>query len=202
MTLTIKPLKKRDFNKPVDFAIRGMHFDQYTKHKLALQLYGRYFWYDESLRATQLIAAYDGDVLAGVLAADMKGEAKVYHSFWKKLYVRAFKSIMHLLAGKASDAYDSANQAMHDAYAKREHLDGEVGYLAANPDLKIGGVGTFLMAELERREKGKRIYLYTDDNCTYPFYDHRGFERVGYRKIALTDGNALACFLYSKICGA
>ena len=53
-----------------------MHFDWYTKNKLLLNLYGRYFWYLELNRATQIIALYADDESAGVLLADIKGKSK------------------------------------------------------------------------------------------------------------------------------
>ena len=52
-----------------------MHFDWYTKNKLLLNLYGRYFWYLELNRATQIIALYADDE-SGVLLADIKGKSK------------------------------------------------------------------------------------------------------------------------------
>ena len=50
--------------------------------------------------------------------------------------------------------------------------------------------------------KNKKIYLYTDDACTYQFYEHRGFDRAGEKDIILHIGKKrvnLKCFLYSKI---
>jgi hypothetical protein len=48
------------------------------------------------------------------------------------------------------------------------------------------------------------VYLYTDDQCTYQFYDHRGFERVGEKDIVMDMGEKqvpLKCLLYSKKLG-
>lgn len=53
----------------------------------------------------------------------------------------------------------------------------------ANPEIK--GIGTFLLNEFEKLEVGKRIYLYTDTGCTYQFYEHRGFEKVGEKPVSL-----------------
>ena len=61
---------------------------------------------------------------------------------------------------------------------KSETPDGEILFLAADPNCKIKGIGTALLCALEEREKGKTLYLYTDDACTYQFYEHRGFERM------------------------
>ena len=46
-----------------------------------------------------------------------------------------------------------------------------------------------------------RDSLYTDDACTYQFYERRGFHRAGERRILLQIGEkktGLRCFLYSK----
>ena len=74
------------------------------------------------------------------------------------------------------------------------------GFLAANPDSKTKGVGTFLLNELAKREQGKEIYLFTDTNCTYQFYEKRGFERIGEKEIVLElSGDVdLKCLLYRK----
>lgn len=75
-------------------------------------------------------------------------------------------------------------------------------FLAANPDLKIKGIGTKLLTEFEKREKGKEIFLFTDSGCTYQFYERRGFERLKEKisKIKILDKEIdLRCMLYRKI---
>ena len=87
-------------------------------------------------------------------------------------------------------------------YCKSNKPDGEIIFLAANPEIKIKGIGSLLLDEFERREKDKKIYLFTDNACTYQFYEHRGFERVGQRDVVLNIGKRkvdLQCLLYSKI---
>lgn len=79
--------------------------------------------------------------------------------------------------------------------------DGEIIFLAADPDCKVKGIGTALLNALEQKEKGKLLYLYTDDGCTYQFYEHRGFERVEEKEIVLEMPKGkvpLKCFVYSK----
>lgn len=90
---------------------------------------------------------------------------------------------------------------MLENYKSQNNPDGEIRFLAANPNTKVKGIGTFLLNELEKREKGKEVFLFTDDQCTYQFYEHRGFNRVEEKDIVL-DLNKnkvpLKCFLYSK----
>ncbi|MDE8732550.1 GNAT family N-acetyltransferase [Eubacteriales bacterium DFI.9.88] len=204
MKLEIRELEKKDYQKAIQFAITGMHFDWYMDSSWVLNLYGRYFWYLEMTRATQIIAAYEGSELAGVLLAEIKGGDRKYRSFWKRLYVKVFDFLQNLYAKGGVDVYDEANKKLFSQYQKRNAPDGEILFLAANPELKIKGIGSLLLKELERREKGKKIYLYTDNACTYQFYERRGFTRAGEKAVELKIGDKavnLTCLLYSKVLG-
>lgn len=201
MNLELKELRKKDYKKIIEYAIKGMHFNMYLDNKFELNLYGKYFWYLELTNATQVISAYYGDELAGVLIADFNEERKVHKSFWKSLYVNIFEWIQRTFFKDSVGIYDKVNKEMLENYKSKNNPDGEIRFLAANPNLKIKGIGTFLLNELEKREKGKEIFLFTDDQCTYQFYEHRGFDRVGEKDIILDLNKKkvpLKCLLYSK----
>ena len=201
MKLEIKELNKKDYNKVIQYAIKGMHFNMYLDNKLELNLYGRYFWYLELTNATQLISAYIGNKLAGVLIADFKGEEKVHKSFWKSLYVNIFEWIQKTFFKESVGIYDKVNKEMLEKYKSKNNPDGEIRFLSANPNIKVKGIGTLLLNELEKREKGKEVFLFTDDQCTYQFYEHRGFDKVGEKDIVLDLNKKkvpLKCFLYRK----
>ena len=201
MKLEIKELNKKDYNKVIQYAIKGMHFNMYLDNKLELNLYGRYFWYLELTNATQLISAYIGNKLAGVLIADFKGEEKVHKSFWKSLYVNIFEWIQKTFFKESVGIYDKVNKEMLENYKSKNNPDGEIRFLSANPNIKVKGIGTLLLNELEKREKGKEVFLFTDDQCTYQFYEHRGFDKVGEKDIVLDLNKKkvpLKCFLYRK----
>lgn len=198
--MEIKELKKKDHKKVIQYAIKGMHFGLYLKNKFLLNAYGKYFWCLEYTNATQIIAVYEGDKLLGVLLADMKGEKKPYKSFRKKLYIKFIDFIQKLFFKGGVMPYEEANKEMFRAYSERYTPDGEIRFLAADPDTKVKGVGTMLLNELARRENGKELYLFTDDQCTYQFYEHRGFEKIGEKDIVLELDNTinLKCLLYHK----
>lgn len=198
--MEIKELKKKDHKKIIQYAVKGMHFGLYLKNKFLLNIYGKYFWYLEYTNASQVIAAYEGERLLGVLIADMKDEKKPYKSIWKKIYVKFIGLMQKLFFSGGVMPYDAANQEMFKAYTERYKPDGEIRFLASDPDIKTKGVGTMLLNELEQREKGKEIYLFTDDQCTYQFYEHRGFERLSEKDIILEldEKIKLKCLLYRK----
>lgn len=199
--MEIKELKKRDHKKVIQYAIKGMHFNLYLKNKFLLYAYGKYFWYLEYTNASQIIAAYEGDKLLGVIIVDMKNEAKPYKSFWKTCYIKLIDQIQKFFFKGGVMAYNQANKEMFEEYTEKYTPDGEIRFLAADPDTKLKGIGTMLLNEFERRKYGKEIYLFTDDQCSYPFYEHRGFERIGEKDIVLEldDKINLKCFLYRKL---
>ena len=199
--IVIKEIEKKDFKKAIKFAIKGMHFKEYTDSNFVLNLYGKYFWYMELLRSSEVIAAYNEDKFVGVLLAEMKGEKKVYKSFWKSLYVKFIDWLQKIFASGGVGPYDKANKDMLNEYKGKNELDGEICFLAADPDSKVRGIGSKLLEEFEKREKGKKVFLYTDTNCTYQFYEHRGFVRVGEKDIELdmkTKNVPLKCLMYYK----
>lgn len=201
MEIEIKELRKQDHKKAIRWAIKGMNLNRYLDEGILLDLYGRYFWNLELLKATQVISAYYNDELVGILLARMKDEKPVYKSFLKSIYVKVVDILQKAFAGKGVDSYDNANKELLAEYSRKVETDGEIVFLASNPDIKIKGVGTKLLQEFEKREKGKQVYLYTDDACTYQFYDHRNFTRVGEKSIELEIRGKtvpITCMLYGK----
>lgn len=204
MNLEIRELKKSDYKEVIQYAIEGMHLDWYLENKVVLNLYGRYFLYLEMMKASYVLAAYYGDALAGVLMCEMYGRESKYRSFGKTLYVKIVDFIQQTFVKEGIGTYDEANKKMLAEYKENNHPDGEIVFLASNPKIKAKGIGTFLLKELERLEAGKQVYLYTDTGCTYQFYEHRGFERVGEKEVVLEIGKKtveITCLLYSKVLG-
>lgn len=201
MKIEIKDIRKEDYRKAIQFAIKGMHFDWYMDNPFLLNAYGRYFWYLEINRATQIFAAYADNKFVGVLLADMKGENKKQCNILKKIYVKIIDVIQRIFFRDGAGLYEDTTKEQLKHYLKYHSPDGEIIFLAADPDCKIKGIGTALLNALEEKEKGKTIFLYTDDACSYQFYEHRGFERVEEKEIImeLPKGKVpLKCFIYSK----
>lgn len=201
MNIEIKSLRKKDYKKAIQFAVKGMHFDWYLDSPFLLNAYGRYFWYLEMNRATHIYAAYTDGIFAGVLLAEIYGEEKKHQVWSEKLYIKFVDAVQKLFFRDGAGLYEETvkNQLAH--YLQSNKPDGEIIFLAADPDAKIRGVGSALLSALENDIPGKTIYLHTDDACTYQFYEHRGFQRVEEQDIVLKmpKGNVpLKCFIYDK----
>jgi ribosomal protein S18 acetylase RimI-like enzyme len=199
--MEIRTIKRKDFGKIQRFALQGMNFNMYTENRLELYFYTKYFWYLELNRATQIIAAYEGDDLLGVLLADMNGEPKIAYSPFRQLYIRFVEWFMGIGYKGSSDEYDKANAEMLADFKKNNSPDGELNFLAVDPKHNGKGTGSKLLSELERRENGKLIYLFTNTGNSFYFYERKGFECSDSRHIdILMHGKKIPhdCYLYSK----
>ena len=121
MALRIAELKKTDYKKAIQYAIKGMHFEWYLKNKFLLNCYGRYFWYLEMNRATEILAVYDEDNLAGVMLAEMYGETPKHSSFVEKLYVRFIDFVQRTFFKGGADVYEETTKKLLSAY-KENHV--------------------------------------------------------------------------------
>jgi len=201
LKIDIKDLRKQDYKKAIQFAIKGMHFDWYLDNRFFLNAYGRYFWYLEINRATQILAAYVDDVFAGVLLAEIYGEERKHRVLSELLFVKFIDVFQKLFFKNGAGLYEDTVKQQLQRYLQTFKPDGEIIFLAADPDAKIKGVGSALLQALEEGIPGKTIYLHTDNACTYQFYEHRGFQRVEEEDIALEIMGKtvpLKCFIYSK----
>lgn len=203
MKKEIKDIRKRDYKKAIQFAVKGMHFDWYLDSRFLLNVYGRYFWYLEINRATQIFAAYADGEFAGVLLAEIKGEEKKQQKILilQQMYVKIVDVVQKLFFKGGAGLYEDTTKEQLAHYLKSHAPDGEIIFLAADPGCKVKGIGTALLNALEEKEKGKTLYLYTDSACTYQFYEHRGFERVEEKEIVLEMPKGkvpLKCFVYDK----
>ncbi len=207
MKLEIRELEKKDYKKAAVFAGIGMHFEKYFENKIFLKEYSKCFLYEVLNRATQVIAAYYGNELAGVLIADIKGKEKKFSTFWTRFYFKIFHFVQDIIAPGIEDTYLKTNEELFAEYKKKlessnEKIDGELMFFSVNPKICGKGIGSALLLEFEKREKGKRIFLYTDDACSYHFYEKRGFRRECERTMtfdSLGKKSELKCFLYSKV---
>lgn len=201
MSIRIGELKQEDHKKAIEYAIKGMDFRRYIENKTILYLYGKYFWYLELLRATRVLAAYDGEKLEGILLAEVYGEEKRYRSLRKRIYVKCFSFFQKLFSGEGGGVYEETAKHMESKFAETNRPDGEILFFAVNPEAKRQKTGSLLLSVLQEQIPGKKMFLHTDDACSWQFYERRGFERAAEKDVLLHLGRKktlLKCMIYHK----
>ena len=198
MSIQFKELRESDYEKAIDFTLIGMHFDAFFEKGSELARdYAESFWYDELAKSNEIIAAYDeNDEFAGVLLAEIYNKEASEKPSIPESYL--LKQSANPVVSEFDSEYDRVNGEMLSNYRDGNDVDGELCLFAVDPNRKGQGIGSILLAEFEKRVNGKNIFLYTDSNCTYQFYEKRGFERVDEREIQLGDA-PLSCYLYHKV---
>jgi len=201
MQIEMREFDERDVGLASEFASVGMNFDRLVANPVLRGVYSRFFVEMELAEATQAIAAYADGRLAGLLMAHMAGEARRYRTVSRMARVRVMGAGVRLFDAASERAYERANRNMLARCRARRHLDGEISFLAADPAIKGQGIGRRLLDELARREAGKTVFLYTDDNCDYGFYEHMGFTLEEQAVIAVgpcDEDGVMRCMLYSR----
>ncbi|HGH3392544.1 TPA: GNAT family N-acetyltransferase [Citrobacter freundii] len=188
MDITIKEVQKKDHRRARQFAISGMHLSWYTSSRLHLLLYIQHYWNYELLHATHLMGAYSGDKLSGVLIAKMNDHPAICSSVLRKIFVATLEWIIRKLYGHSGEELDNLNMKMLQENSHCSQFDGEITFFAVAPETKGAGIGSLLLKELEAREKGKKIYLFTDTGSTFQFYQKRSFQEAGKKRVHLKIG--------------
>ncbi|OUM67610.1 hypothetical protein PIROE2DRAFT_58654 [Piromyces sp. E2] len=202
MTIQIRELDSKDYDIARQFSIEGMDIRRYTDRSYEIYLYSKYFFYYELTKATQILAAYEDDKLVGVLMVEMKDEPVKINSLWYNSIVKSLEFMMKFMFEGQSKVYEEVNEIMFNEYKKTNTPDGELLFFVIDPKLQGKGIGTMMLNELEKIEKGKEIYLFTDSGCNYQFYDHRNFKKEQVKDVEFNVRNKiipLTCFLYSKV---
>ena len=197
----VRTLRYRDFNAARKFAIEGMHVKRYCHSEIEVFVYSWFFFCMEILKASTALGAYLDDKLVGVLLVEERGKPKIFHSVFCYYCVSFVSWILSIFYKNSSGLYDEVNANFLKSFRKTYSDDGEIMYFAVDPTIIGKGIGSKLLQKFERQAKGKTIFLFTDDGCTYQFYEKRGFTRFSKQDIHMTIRNkkvVMSCFLYYK----
>ncbi|MFW5913607.1 MAG: GNAT family N-acetyltransferase [Bacillota bacterium] len=153
------------------------------------------------------VAFYDGK-LVGVLFARPKGLWR-HPGQWKHAWSFTLHYLWLLIHSKDSRRSLKNLRRLLRAYSnltrgKRRQLRNEVTLFMVHPDYRGQGIGVRLMKRYETflLKKNEHTYhLFTDDTCSYGFYDHHGFHKEASTTMDenLKDGKGeLNVMLYTK----
>lgn len=198
-TSHITEFHQRDLPAAQRFAVQGMHLDRYTSNTLESYLYGKLATYQAFDPATIALGAYVDQRLVGFIFARITSDHAHRLNWHQRLYVRLAERVIAWSPYQAeATAYDQANQQMF-RQLRDPQPDAEITFFAVDPQMTGHHIGSQLLAAVEHRLAGKRLYLYTDSSCNYPFYFKRGFTAAATRTLTLPpDNQELTCYLLTK----
>lgn len=142
------------------------------------------------------LGAFEDGEFLGFLFADDYGDKTIDVSF----YAKAFNLLKECgPANSFMKEYDKINEKLYSDLQTKP--DAELTFFACKPGVTGKGIGSGLMKAMQERLSGKLVFLYTDDGCTYQFYEHRGFRREGQKTLNFEikgENNSLECMIFTK----
>lgn len=195
----IRELRRRDHNRIIRDSIVGMHHDVYFKSKWATRLFARFFFYQDLEDTTDALVACEDGRAVGALLVAVVGRRKKYRSLFRRIYIKLFVFFMRRLGGKNN--YAATNGKMFHRYRKKYRPDCEIKFFVVHDSLTGHGIGTRLLNEMFGPEADQEVFVFTDAECSYSFYDCKGFERFAQENVTFSgeEGDyTLECYLYRK----
>jgi len=198
--ITIKPFRKQDDPKAIGFSEIGMNFDRYFTSTLIRRAYAGWFWYACKQETTEILAAYDDDVLLGLMCLNVKDRPMIDVPWYQKLYCRLVLVLSDILRLNLQ-GYENINERLLSAFKKTNDPYGEIVYFACDPEKRGSGVGRFLMSALEEKYRGKQFYVFSDTDCNVGFYEHVGFQVYGKESYTYEGQKkaVLECMILAKV---
>jgi len=140
---------------------------------------------DEVLRESSFgKVALANDQIIGVIF----GRAETAYPHYKLLVNESLENVLALLKATNAEQRDiqavlsGLDQSYRSLIQGREHIyHGSLNLFAVSESAQGLGIGKLLWEELQAyfiREGSSKIYVYTDSDCNYGFYDYHGFEQV------------------------
>ena len=199
LNIHIEPLQKKDFGRAQQYTIDCMHLNNLVDSYF-VKFFSAHYWYMEVAKATLALGAYYKEKLVGVMLVEEYGKPKLF-SHWLLTPLLYLMTLVVSYFYQKANIYYETNELFEKEFKKMNDADGEILYFAVDPVFNGNGIGSLLLKEVEKRNQGKSFYLFTDTECTYQFYEKRGFLRQCKRDITMKANGKdvqLTCFLYNK----
>lgn len=174
---TFKKLKNEDIEKIIEYTIKGMNFDKYFKTHKDTQDYGRFYVYREMEHSSDYLALYNDDRFLGVLFYNVLKDSKLQlnnrqRQFFDNYYKKALKEYPNdfLTYPNAIDEMKIKNNL--------SSYDLEMTLFVVDQTRTHEGIGSFIYDKFACMFKDKKVYVFTDENCSYGFYENKGFTKI------------------------
>lgn len=180
-----RPLEKRDYPDIMEMIDNAWTLDKYADnpkskdHMLKAFMHGSMI-----LQNYTQIAELDGKAVGLLfgkvpkLKGYLKNAGHVPVALYHVLCLNFGKANRRVLLGM-SNVQKSWARLRDDAGIP---FDAELEFFIVHENSRGHGVGKTLLnnyLEFCKKNAVKNLYLYTDDNCNFGFYDHNGFRRAG-----------------------
>lgn len=181
--ITYRSIQPSDY-KAVAKIIQNTWFNREETAQSAIPIYGSYVLLHHTLARHDFskVALKDGKPIGLILGKGTKSSLFNKHH-WLFILAYSFKLVF------SKDGRASIKEFIHEGkinkklmHKANENFDGELVLFILGEEARGLGIGSNLFQQfVDYQEKihSKNYFLYTDDACTFSFYEHKGLERKG-----------------------
>ncbi len=200
--LTFTPFTRKDIPALIEVLSKVWPLDAYTDEARVRKRFSILDAYYCAMFADDSEAVYDGDRLVGVLLGRTRRVGNPFKYLFYGLLTQ-YHVVMLLLRRHSRQIFyeilkiDKAYRAMKKEASLKAMS--EVVLFAVDPDYQGHGIGRALMDRFFARLKSARVYLFSDTDCNYGFYEAYGFTRESEKALDVntSDGTKeVRAFLY------
>lgn len=152
------------------------------------------------------VAIYNGQVV-GLIFASAVNDENAYNPIANS--IKAFLDLFKIFVSNSEyrQILKAYKEGIFDIYAQliadtEKLYQGEIKLFIVSPDYQGLDIGTGLLGrafDYFKEQEASRIYLFTDTDCNYGYYDYKGFKQVSLKEstLKLPDSERdLTIFLY------
>ena len=200
-----RPFHDADFDALVSVVRKQWHAQSPNEQTGSLEAISDLSHY-LSISTFSQVVAVDNDVRGIVLARAAQAPA-LNREHWQQVAERAIGQLRDLNAPVAQrwEDYMAREQQVNGELLRQSGCAdaGQITLLAVDADTRGLGIGSVLLdaAESYLAAQGSRaLYLYTDTDCTWKFYEHRGLKRAAAHRTTRAERKLLPreMYLYSR----
>lgn len=191
--LIYRKVKKEDYNQLEDIINQVFDLHHYVEHPKVLKAFLKYYLKScMSEQTFSCVAERDGEVI-GVIFGKAKNDYRIITHLpyiMSTIYYSILMQIYCIIFSERNKEYRKLHRIYSEFMKNRKNkFDGVLTLFAVKKSCRGLGTGKKLLLCLRdylKKNKVKRIYLYTDTTCNYGFYDHYGFNCLDKKNLTVT----------------
>ncbi|MEG0918433.1 MAG: GNAT family N-acetyltransferase [Anaerovoracaceae bacterium] len=202
-SIIFRNIEKQDYNEIAEIISDTWNYRDFCTEKTAHKMGLLYLASCLCAQSFNSVALKDNEVVGVIMGNDIKNSHIILKnrmflikSSIKMLLSRDGRKIVNMFKG-----FENINEKLLKGSQKT--FNGELSFFAVKEKTRGTGVGNDLYASLMEyfKECGiDNFYIFTDTSCNYGFYEHKGAERLGEKKIDFKpyDNKKITFFIYSN----
>lgn len=180
-----RTIKKQDYNYIGDLIIKAFNLDEYINDNFLLTQIKLHYVYSCLAEATYINVAEIDSKIVGIIMGNSSNDWKFFKHIHFIMFFIIYELKLWLLSYKYKEELFSYRR-IHLIYKNllskhKDEFDGVLTLFLVDEHYRKIGIGYKLLNNLLiylKKQKTKKIYLYTDNTCNYIFYEKNGFKRI------------------------